>query len=189
MVGAVNGVLGINFWDWGNGGNPQEFTDLSNLVAGQANQVLALTRRDPNIMNITGLTGLNEQIFTQNGSTLTAIYPDGNSTPFYVDGMPQAFALQASYNTSEIATYELVQHAVLVGSDPITAGALAAARVSGRRRRPRFCRHRRPRRNNGRRQLSVARMLYSRGVGAEMRDQLAAEGGVPYGKEKEREGK
>jgi hypothetical protein len=97
--------------------------------------VLALTRRDPNIMNITGLTGLNEQIFTQNGSTLTAIYPDGNSTNFYVDGMPQAFALQALYNTSEIAAYELVQHAVLVGSDPIVTGALAAARAVPRRRR------------------------------------------------------
>jgi hypothetical protein len=79
MVGAVNGVLGINYCNWNGGGSPSEFTDLSNLVAGQANQVLALTRRDPNIMNITGLTGLNEQIFTQNGSTLTAIYPDGNS--------------------------------------------------------------------------------------------------------------
>jgi hypothetical protein len=125
MVGAVNGVLGINYWNWNGGGSPSEFTSLSNLVAGQANQVLALTRRDPNIMNITGLTGLNEQIFTQNGSTLTAIYPDGNSTNFYVNGMPQWFALQALYNTSEIATYELVQHAVLVGSDAIVSGALA----------------------------------------------------------------
>jgi hypothetical protein len=53
MVGAVNGVLGINYWNWNGGGSPSEFTDLSNLVAGQANQVLALTRRDPNIMNIT----------------------------------------------------------------------------------------------------------------------------------------
>jgi hypothetical protein len=99
------------------------------MVAGNANQVLALTRRDPNIMNITGLTSLDELVFNQNGSTLTAIYPDGNSTNFYVDGMPQWFALQALYNTSEIATYELVQHATLVGSDPITTGALAAARV------------------------------------------------------------
>jgi hypothetical protein len=123
------GVLGINYWNWNGGGSPSEFTSLSNLVAGQANQVLALTRRGPNIMNITGLTGLNEQIFTQNGSTLTAIYPDGNSTNFCVNGMPQWFALQALYNTSEIATYELVQHAVLVGSDPIVTGALAAARV------------------------------------------------------------
>jgi hypothetical protein len=129
MVGAVNGVLGINYWNWNGGGNPQEFTALSNLVAGQANQVLALTRRDPNIMNITGLTSINELVFNQLGSTLTAIYPDGNSTNFYVDGMPQWFALQALYNTSEIATYELVQHAVLVGSDPIVTGALAAARV------------------------------------------------------------
>jgi hypothetical protein len=129
MVGAVNGVLGINYWNWNGGGNPQEFTSLSNMVAGNANQVLALTRRDPNIMNVTGLTSLNELVFNQLGSTLTAIYPDGNSTNFYVDGMPQWFALQALYNTSEIATYELVQHATLVGSDPIVTGALAAARV------------------------------------------------------------
>jgi hypothetical protein len=54
MVGAVNGVLGINYWNWNGGGSPSEFTSLSNLVAGQANQVLALTRRDPNIMNIKG---------------------------------------------------------------------------------------------------------------------------------------
>jgi hypothetical protein len=54
MVGAVNGVLGINYWNWNSTGNPQEFTNLSNMVAGNANQVLALTRRDPNIMNITG---------------------------------------------------------------------------------------------------------------------------------------
>jgi hypothetical protein len=134
MVGAVNGVLGINYWNWNGGGNPQEFTALSNLVAGQANQVLALTRRDPNIMNITGLTSINELVFNQLGSTLTAIYPDGNSTNFYVNGMPQWFALQALYNTSEIATYELVQHAVLVGSDPIVTGALAAARSFSRRR-------------------------------------------------------
>jgi hypothetical protein len=53
MVGAVNGVLGINYWNWNGGGNPQEFTSLSNMVASNANQVLALTRRDPNIMNIT----------------------------------------------------------------------------------------------------------------------------------------
>jgi hypothetical protein len=129
MVGAVNGVLGINYWNWNGGGSPSEFTSLSNMVASNANQVLALTRRDPNIMNITGLTSLNELVFNQLGSTLTAIYPDGNSTNFYVDGMPQWFALQALYNTSEIATYELVQHAVLVGSDPIVTGALAAARV------------------------------------------------------------
>jgi hypothetical protein len=129
MVGAVNGVLGINYWNFNSTGNPQEFTSLSNLVAGQANQVLALTRRDPNIMDITGLSGLNELIFTQNGSTLTAIYPDGNRTDFYVAGMPQAFALQALFNTSEIATYELVQHANLAGADPIITGALAAARV------------------------------------------------------------
>jgi hypothetical protein len=58
MVGAVNGVLGINYWNWNGGGNPQEFTSLSNMVAGNANQVLALTRRDPNIMNITGLTSI-----------------------------------------------------------------------------------------------------------------------------------
>src|SRR5437588_12479756 len=74
MVGAVNGVLGINYWNWNGGGNPQEFTSLSNMVASSANQVLALTRRDPNIMNITGLTGLNELVFNQLGSTLTAIY-------------------------------------------------------------------------------------------------------------------
>jgi YD repeat-containing protein len=134
MVGAVNGVLGINFWNWNQTGNPQEFTALSNMVAGNANQVLALTRRDPSIMNITGLTSLNELVFNQLGSTLTAIYPDGNRTDFYVNGMPQWFALQALYNTGEIATYELVQHAVLVGSDPIVTGALAAARVFPRRR-------------------------------------------------------
>jgi hypothetical protein len=99
------------------------------MVGSNADQVLALTRRDPNIMNITGLTSLNELVFNQLGSTLTAIYPDGNSTNFYVDGMPQWFALQALFNTSEIATYELVQHATLVGSDPIVTGALAAARV------------------------------------------------------------
>jgi hypothetical protein len=125
MVGAVNGVMGINFWYWNSTGNPNEFTSLSNLVAGQANQVIALTRRDPNIMNVVGLTSINELVFNQNGSTLTASYPDGNSTNFYVDGMPQWFALQALYNTSEIATYELVQQAVLVGSDPIVTGALA----------------------------------------------------------------
>jgi hypothetical protein len=134
MVGAVNGVLGINFWNWGSGGNPQEFTSLANMVAGNANQVLALTRRDPSIMNITGLTSLNELVFNQLGSTLTAIYPDGNRTDFYVNGMPQWFALQALYNTGEIATYELVQHAVLVGSDPIVTGALAAARSFPRRK-------------------------------------------------------
>jgi hypothetical protein len=65
MVGAVNGVLGINYWNWNSTGNPQEFTNLSNMVAGNANQVLALTRRDPNIMNITGLTSLNELVFNQ----------------------------------------------------------------------------------------------------------------------------
>jgi hypothetical protein len=54
MVGAVNGVLGINFWNWNQTGNPQEFTSLANMVAGNANQVLALTRRDPAIMNIKG---------------------------------------------------------------------------------------------------------------------------------------
>jgi hypothetical protein len=54
MVGAVNGVLGINYWNWNGGGNPNEFTPLANMVAGNANQVLALTRRDPSIMNITG---------------------------------------------------------------------------------------------------------------------------------------
>jgi hypothetical protein len=69
MVGAVNGVLGINYWNWNSTGNPQEFTSLSNMVAGNANQVLALTRRDPNIMNITGLTSLNELVFNQLGST------------------------------------------------------------------------------------------------------------------------
>jgi hypothetical protein len=62
MVGAVNGVLGNNYWNWNGGGNPQEFTSLSNMVAGNANQVLALTRRDPNIMNLTGLTSLNELV-------------------------------------------------------------------------------------------------------------------------------
>ena len=129
MVGAVNGVLGINYWNWNGGGNRDEFTPLANMVASNANQVLALTRRDPAIMNVVGLTSLNELIFNQLGSTLTAIYPDGYRTDFYVDGMPQWFALQALYNTSEIATYELVQHAVLVGSDPVTTGALAAARV------------------------------------------------------------
>jgi hypothetical protein len=86
-------------------------------------------------MNITGLTSLNELVFNQQGSTLTAIYPDGNSTNFYVEGMPQWFAAQALYNTSEIATYELVQHATLVGSDPVVAGALAAARPFARRKR------------------------------------------------------
>jgi hypothetical protein len=134
MVGAVNGVLGINFWNWNQTGNPQEFTSLANVVAGNANQVLALTRRDPSIMNITGLTSLNELVFNQLGSTLTAIYPDGNRTDFYVNGMPQWFALQVLYNTGEIATYELVQHAVLVGSDPIVTGALAALRNFPQRR-------------------------------------------------------
>jgi hypothetical protein len=28
MVGAVNGVLGINYWNWNGGGNPNEFTLL-----------------------------------------------------------------------------------------------------------------------------------------------------------------
>jgi hypothetical protein len=73
MVGAVNGVLGINYWNWNGGGNPQEFTALANMVASNADQVLALTRRDPNIMNITGLTSINELVFNQLGSTLTAI--------------------------------------------------------------------------------------------------------------------
>jgi hypothetical protein len=92
MVGAVNGVLGINYWNWNSTGNPQEFTSLSNLVAGQANQVLALTRRDPNIMDITGLSGLNALIFNQQGSNITAIFPDDNVVPFYVAGMPQAYS-------------------------------------------------------------------------------------------------
>ena len=118
MVGAVNGVLGINYWNWNGGGNRDEFTPLANMVASNANQVLALTRRDPAIMNVVGLTSLNELIFNQLGSTLTAIYPDGYRTDFDVDGMPQWFALQALYNTSEIATYELVQHAVAARSFP-----------------------------------------------------------------------
>ena len=133
MVGAVNGILGINFWNWNGRGNPNEFTPLADLVAGQANQVLALTRRYPNIIDITGLTSINELVFNQRGSTLTAIYPDGNRTDFYVAGMPDWFAPQALYNTREIATYELVQHAILVGSDPIVTGALAAARSFPRR--------------------------------------------------------
>jgi hypothetical protein len=135
QVGAYNGVLTITYWNYNPAGIPNLFTGLSNTVAAQANQVLALTRRDPNIMNITGLTSLNEVVFNQLGSTLTEIYPDGNSTNFYVNGMPQWFALQALYNTSEIATYELVQHAVLVGSDLITTGALTAARSFPRRKR------------------------------------------------------
>jgi hypothetical protein len=128
-IGAVNGVLGITYWNFNSTGNPQEFTSLSNLVAGQANQVLALTRRDPNIMDITGLSGLNELVFNQQGSNITATFPDGLSAAFYYAGIPQPVALQALYNVSEAATYELVTHANLAGADPIITGALAAARV------------------------------------------------------------
>jgi hypothetical protein len=63
QVGAYNGVLTITYWNYNPAGIPNLFTDLSNTVASQANQVLALTRRDPNIMNITGLTSLNELVF------------------------------------------------------------------------------------------------------------------------------
>jgi hypothetical protein len=43
--------------------------------------------------------------------------------------MPQAVALQAIFNASQQSTLELVDHAVIAGGDPITTGALAAARV------------------------------------------------------------
>jgi hypothetical protein len=87
MVGAVNGVFGINYWNYNDITHQHDFTPFANMVASNANQVIALTRRDPNITNVIGLSGINE----------------------------------------------LVQHAVLVGSDPIVTGALAAARSFPRR--------------------------------------------------------
>jgi hypothetical protein len=64
--GRIGGAIGrFLASEMNGGGNPQEFTALSNMVAGNANQVLALTRRDPNMMNITGLTSLNARCFAR----------------------------------------------------------------------------------------------------------------------------
>jgi hypothetical protein len=123
------GVLGITYVAANPAGHAFEFTDLSNLVAGQANQVLALTRSNPGVGDVTGLSGNGALQFQRYGATAIAFFPDATSSVFYVNGMPQATALQALFNVSQQSTLELVDHAVIAGGDPITTGALAAARV------------------------------------------------------------
>jgi hypothetical protein len=54
---AAGGVLALNYANANSTGHAWEFTNLSVMVSSQANQVLALTRGNPNVGDISGLSG------------------------------------------------------------------------------------------------------------------------------------
>jgi hypothetical protein len=129
IVGGSNGQLGLVYWNANAQGNAYEFTNLSYMVSTQANQVLALTRSNPYFPDINGLSGNGGLLFERNNNDVRVIYPDGNAYYFYNEGTPQPIAVQELFNAAESSTYELVRFARIASGDPITTGALAAARV------------------------------------------------------------